>query len=94
MQIGEEHVALGDLLPLRRLRLFHLDDQLGFLPRIADARAGLLIRGVGRANAATGVGFHHHLVPVRDQLAHRRRREANAVLVRLDFLGNADDHCA
>ena len=92
MQVGEEHVALGDLFPLLALRLLHLDDELGFLPRVADACAGFLVHRIGRADAGTGIGFDHHLVAGGDNLTNRRRRKADPVLVRLNFLGNADDH--
>src|SRR5205085_386874 len=68
-------------------------DQLGVLPRVADTRAGLLVGGVRGADAHAGGCLHYHLVAVRDELAHRGRRETDAVLVRLDFLGDADDHC-
>src|SRR5207244_2579337 len=82
----------GDLLALLALRLLHLDDQLGFLPGIADARAGLLVGGIRGADAAAGVRLRHHLVAVRHQLAHRGRRQADAVFVGLDLFRDADDH--
>src|SRR5882672_3077686 len=92
MQVGEEHMPVGDLAALLALRLLHLDDQLGLFPRVADARARLLVRCVGRADARTGIGLHHDLVVKGDQLAHRSGREPDPVLVRLDFLRYADDH--
>src|SRR5260221_12087061 len=85
-------MALGDLLALLALRLLHLDDELGFLPWIADARAGLLVGRIRGADAAAGVGFHHHLVTVRDQLAHQGGRQADAELVGLDPIRDADGH--
>ena len=44
------------------------------------------------ADAGAGAGLHQHVVAVVHGLAHRRRRHADAVLVILDFLGDADSH--
>src|SRR5207302_1853130 len=57
------------------------------------ARTRLFIRRIRGADARACIRLHDHLVAVRGDLAHRGGREADAVLVRLDFLGNADNHC-
>ena len=57
-----------------------------------DLRADALIIRVGEADAVGRAGLHEHLVARFDQFAHRRRHEADAVLMDLDFLRNADTH--
>src|SRR2546423_5473003 len=94
MQVGEEHVALGDLPSLVALRLLDLDDQLRVFPWIADARAGLLVVGVGRADAGAGIGLDDDLMAGSHHLAHRSGRQAHTVLMSLYFPRNADDHAA
>src|SRR5256885_7418534 len=92
MQVGEEHVPLADPGALLLLRFLDLDDELGSLPRIADARAGLLISRIRGADAAAGIGLDHHLMAVRDELAHRSRGQTHPVFMRLYFLRDTDDH--
>src|SRR5205085_10308218 len=70
MQVSEQHMPLGDLPALRGLWLLHLDDELGLLPRIADARARLLVGRVGGTDAGARARLDHHLVAVRDELAY------------------------
>ena len=54
----------------------------------ADAR----VRIVGEGAADAGTLLDRHLVAVVDQLERARGRERDAVLVRLDLLGDADPH--
>jgi hypothetical protein len=91
MQIGEEHLPLLQSRALRALGLLHLDDELR-LPGVADPRAGFLVNGVRGADSRAGAFFHDDLMAMRYQLTHRRRGEADAVLVRLDLCRDADDH--
>jgi hypothetical protein len=90
------HLALAQHRALDRLRLLHLDDHFGavedFLRRLDDLGAGLAVQLVGEADGLAAVLLHHHLVAVRDQFARARRSQADAVLVVLDFLGDADKH--
>jgi len=96
VQVGEQHLAVAQHAALDRLRLLDLDDHLGageHLGRRADdGRAGALVVGIGRADAGAGLRLHQHRVAVRNDLAHRRRRQADAVLMDLDLFRNADLH--
>jgi hypothetical protein len=49
---------------------------------------------VGQADGLAAVLLHHDLVAVVDEFARAGRRQADAVLVVLDFLRNADKHGA
>src|SRR5439155_14921168 len=59
-----------------------------------DLRAGLLISLVGAVDALAGAGLDHHLVPMGDELRHRRWGEAHAILMNLDFLRHSDAHAS
>ena len=96
VQIGEEDLRRAQHPPLRRLRLLDLDDHVGGGKDLGrggdDARAGGRVGGIGGADARTRAGLHQHLVAGRGVLAHGRRRQADAVFLDLDFLGDADTH--
>jgi hypothetical protein len=96
VQVGEQDLALAQHLPFGRLRLLHLHHQVGIeehFGRIGDdARAGRFVSRIARADARAGARLHHHLVPMRHVLAHGHRREADAMLLDLDFFGNAHAH--
>src|SRR2546428_4803844 len=92
MQIGEEHLPFAQLAALLGLRLFHLDDELGLRPGIADLRTRFFVGGVRRADAGAGIRFDDHLMAVRGHLAHGRRRQPDAVFVGLDLLRNTELH--
>jgi hypothetical protein len=96
VKVGEEDLPLAQLLPLDRLRLLDLDDQLGAGEHLVGARNDAPTRrGVGRvagADAGAGPGLHENLVSAGDVLAHRHRREADAMLLDLDLLRYADTH--
>ena len=68
---GEQHLAGRSLRALRRLRLFHLDDQLGRgedlvrTPRQPCAGGDVLV--VRYAGALPGAALDQHFVPVRAQ---------------------------
>ena len=92
VQVGEQRLPLAQQLDLRGLRLLDLQHQLR-LARTPPAASGddrarpapeLL---VGDRAALARAGLHEHLVPARAQLAHARRRDRDAVLVRLISVG-------
>ena len=96
MQVGEQDLAGAQHLALGELRLLHLHDHVGavedFLRGRDDLRAGGGVRRVVDADARTGRALHEHLMTGRDQLTHTRRHQADAVLVILDLLRDADAH--
>src|SRR5262249_14292179 len=57
-----------------------------------DGRARGSVGVVVQADAGPRLVLHHHVVTVRDELAHGRGGEAQAVLEDLDLLRNADAH--
>jgi hypothetical protein len=96
VQVGEQDLVLAEHFPLDLLRLLHLHDHVVLGEdglRIGDdLRPGLLVVGVGEARAETRAGLDRDGVAVGDVFAHRRRRQADAVFVLLDFLRDADAH--
>ena len=96
VEIGVEDLAVAQLHPFVGLRLLDLDDHVGlgehFRGGLGDRRAGGAIGVVVGADAGAGAGLDQHLMAVRDIFADRRRRQADAVFVVLDFLGAADAH--
>jgi len=98
VQVGEQHLALAQHLALDRLRLLHLDDHVGVvehvLGRLDDLGAGGDVGIVIHADAGPRAGLDDHLMAVRDDLAHRGRRHADAEFLDLDLLGHTDEHGA
>ena len=96
VQIGEQHLALAQHGDLGGQRLLHLHDHVGIgehLGRIGgDARPGGAIGVVAEADGARRPLLHAHRMAAHGELAHRIRGQPDAVLVGLDFLGNADAH--
>jgi len=56
------------------------------------ASAGGLVHRVGQVYGRTRAALHQQLVAMRHQFAHAGRRQADAVLVVLDFPGAAYAH--
>ena len=96
MQISEQDLARTQHLALGKLRLLHLHDHVRavehFLRRRDDLRAGGDVRRVVDADARTGRALDQHLMAGRNQLTHACRHQADAVLVILDLLRDADAH--
>ncbi len=96
VQIGEQHLAWAQQRDLAGLRLLDLDDQLGGAEHRGgggrDVGADLAIGVVAEADAGAGAALDQDLVAVRDQLARRAGNQADAILVGLDLLGDADQH--
>ena len=96
MQIGEKRLALAQALDLDRLRLLHLHDHVGDgedLVRIRQDRgADALVVFVVEADRFARHGLDEHGMTARGQLAHGGRRQADAVFVIFDFLGNTNAH--
>jgi hypothetical protein len=62
------------------------------LCRRGDLRPGRLVGGIIGANAHAGLGLDNHLMAMGNIFAHGTRRQADAVLMVLDFLGATDAH--
>ncbi len=96
VQVGEQHLPLAHPVVLLLDRLLDLEDQVAGLPHVVGGRQDPRARGdevgVGDGRAGPRVLLQEDLVPVPDQLVHAGRRDRHAVLVILDFLGNADLH--
>ena len=78
-------------------RLLHLEQELGAPPDVVDGDdrgAGPLVRVVRESAAHAGLGLDEHVVAALDELARPRRRQRDAVLLRLDLLRNAYPHRA
>ena len=76
-------------------RLLHLEHEVAAPPDVVhrrDARADGLVGGVGEGAAFTRALFDEDVMALLRQLPSARGRESDAVLVRLDFLGDADPH--
>ncbi len=90
VQVREQHLVFAQHRALVELRLLDLDDHLGRVEHLLgcpdDFRAGLLVVGIGHADAHAGVRLDDHVVTVGDQLAYACRRHADTELERLDFL--------
>ncbi len=97
MQIGKQDLPGPQQRALDCLRLLDLDDHVGgckhFRGRGDDLRAAALAIGiVVHANALTCVVLDHHLMAVRDRLAHAAGHQPDAIFQYLDFLRDADAH--
>ncbi|EIL95731.1 hypothetical protein UU5_09749 [Rhodanobacter sp. 115] len=96
VQVGEQDLALAELLALGCQRLLHLHDHVGFgehlVRALGDAGTRRHVVGVVDARTQAGTGFHQHLVAVMHQFLHRGGDEAHAVFVVLDFFGHTDAH--
>ncbi len=96
MQIGEQDLALVELLALDGQRLLHLHDHFRFgedlVGILDDGGARCDVVGVGNPRAKTRACLHHHLVAVVHQFLHGRRDEAHAIFVVLDFFRHTDAH--
>jgi hypothetical protein len=87
---GEQHLVFAQHRALVQLRLLDLDDHFHggkyFLRRLDDLRTGRFVVHVRHADTDAGIRLHDDLVAVVHQLAHPRRRHADAELERFDFL--------
>ena len=95
VEVGEEHEVLAQAPVLGLDRLLDLEQELRVGPHVVDRgdpRSDRLVRRVRKRAALSGAGLDGHLMAVLDQLERPRRRERDAVLVRLDLPGDADLH--
>jgi len=96
VQVGVEDLVLAQHLPLDLLGLLDLHDHVGVGEDRRgigdDGRACLDERVVGEAGTEARTRLHGDLMAARHVLAYRRGRQADAVFVLLDFLGDADAH--
>ncbi len=96
MQIGEEHLSRPKLLALGGERLLDLHHHFGAGKNLDgvfdDRRAGLDIFGVRKTRAYSRRRFDQNLMAVVNEFGDRRRRQTDAKLIVLDFLGNPDQH--
>ncbi len=96
MQVGEQDLPAFEELALLLERLLDLHDHLRFSEHLRssrdDLRSGADIFLVRRAGAEAGRALDDDAMPVMDELGDRGRGHADAELVVLDLLGNADEH--
>ncbi len=97
VEVREERQALSEPWVLRRDRLLDLEEQVCAAPDVVDRgdRRACALVGVVRERApGAGTRLDEHLVAAKDELARTGRRERDAVLLRLDLLGDTDPHGA
>ena len=96
VQVGEERLALAHPVVLLGDRLLDLEHHVGGAPHVVggveDLGAGRDVLVVVDLRADAGALLDDDLVAVRDELVHADRGDGHAVLVVLDFLGDADLH--
>src|SRR5207244_3664351 len=95
VQVREENEPVPEQGVLGRKRLLDLEQQLRVTPdlvRRAQRRSYGLVRVVGKRAAVSRAALDEDVVTALDELACTGRRERDAVLVRLDFLDDADLH--
>jgi hypothetical protein len=95
VQVREEHLPRREPLVLAVERLLHLEHHLGLAPHGVDVDDGGTRRAVvvvGHGAAVAGGRLDQDVVPAPDELGDPSRRQRDAVLVRLDLLGDADLH--
>ena len=95
MQVREQDEPLAETAVLGLDRLLDLEQELARLPDLVDrddAGADGLVFLVRERAADAGSGLHEHLVAALHELERPGRRQGDAVLVRLDLLGDADSH--
>ena len=96
MKVSEQEVVGPQHGDFARLRFLHLYDHLRLFEDIGggwqDRCSGLLIGLIGKIDAHAGVRFDKQLVTMGDQFRHRSGRQADSILVILDFLRHSDAH--
>ncbi len=96
MEIGKHHLAAPESTKFARLRFFHFHDQLR--PPIQRGRgrhdpcAHRPVIAVRGAAPVAGAALDQDRVPGVGERLAVHRQQSNAVLVRLDLPGHADDH--
>ena len=98
MQIGEQDLTGAQHRPFGGLRFFDLDDHVAGFEHLGggadDLRPGGDVIGIRKARAGACIGFDRNLMPMRHGLARGIGGDADAVFLRLDFLGASDVHGA
>jgi hypothetical protein len=98
VEVGEEGQALVHPVVLLGDGLLHLEHHVGVVPdlvgAVQDLRAGRLVLAVVDLRPDPGAPLDVHVVAVGRELVHADRGDGDAVLVVLDFLGDADLHRA
>ena len=96
MEVGEQGLAAADQGEFLRLRLLHLDHQIGFPKHLGRAVDELCARsGVGfvrEAGAGAGSSLDEHGVPGADEFLSAHGQQGHAVFVSLRLPRHADDH--
>ena len=93
---AEDTLSVAQQVNLLRRRTADRDDQLGakknLLHPVDDLRTGLTVVLVAITRPVAGAGFDEDAVTVLDKAPRTERRDGDAVLVALRFLGNPDIH--
>jgi hypothetical protein len=98
VKIREDGLIGTNQRDLVGLRLFHLHDQIRCRPDLVasldDRSTVRRIVCVENPAAQPRTALHEHAVTGTPQLFDAHRQQGDAILVRFDFLRNADDHGA
>ena len=95
VQVGEQQQAGLEVPVFALQRLLDFDDHVGLFPdrrHGQDAPAGGRIGCIVNTAAQARAGFHQYGMSAVSQSFDARGRKPHAVFIRLDFLGNADNH--
>jgi hypothetical protein len=96
VQVGVQDLPRAQHLAFLRLRLLDLDHHLGAVEDLGrrgeQLGPGLPVLLVRQPDGCASAGLHGDRVAMQGQLSHAGRRQADAVLMVLDFLGYTDAH--
>jgi hypothetical protein len=96
VKISEKNLILAQKRKLRWQWFLHFYDHLStfknFVSRIDELGTGLFVFIIRVTGTDARVLLHHHGMAAAFQLVRRRRQQSDAVLLFLNFCGNADDH--
>ncbi len=96
VQIGEKNLALAQKADIRSatgsLTLTMRSAAKGLLVGVDQLRAGGGVVVVGITGVRARAALDEDLVAVLDELVNAGREQPDAMLLRFDFLGDADDH--
>jgi hypothetical protein len=95
VEVREEREVLAEPRILGCDRLLDLEEQVSAPPDIVhrgDRRARALVRVVREGAHESRARLYDHQVAALNELARTRGGQRNAVLLRLDLLGDADPH--
>src|SRR6266446_10109649 len=98
MKIGKKNLSFAQKRKFRWERFLHFHDHVGarenIFRNVDNLRTGFSIFLVRITRSDAGAFLHQHSVTAFRQQLSPRRDERDALLLFLNFFGNADDHSA